>query len=1173
MTIDRRTVNVQTSKPPTGAPVPEVNVLHKYRSFNYLFTLAALSSEEVNDPKTYRSRELNYVVLRSGGKGENGIKLTKAMKVGDLAPNGGGGRGTAEFASRDPRRTDISANGATSSGPDYGSDLLSDFNKKSPGRFDMFIDNLEIETIMQRDKNSASTQPTNISFDVYEPYSINGFIEALQVAAQASGHPTYAKAAFVLKMEFIGYPDDEGMPDPVIEPLGIRYFPIQITNVEVNLDEKGTKYQIKAVPLNEVHFGNPSTLKKSVKIKGATVKDIIEDMVRSLSEQVKKEGDDAKEKPADYDEYKVKFPSWDDVKGWVDTPNEIALAKVTEITEDKNLFTMPDPGNKEKIMYKDQQGNTVYLAPSSASTAPPGSTRVVPLEPRDPVIQFNEGRSVQECIEAIIRDSHYLRSRLEKLMGKNWKEVVKDNMFDYFLIKLEVTEKPVIDKVKNKHYYIYTYVITPYKMLYTKVPGFANQTVDQSLLYQACVRKYDYIYTGKNLDITNFKLNFNNLFFEAIPSGMGNVQGQPGRDAVSKTDGTDATRSETNANSTDKGLPASGQQSDANLTNTMQRGGGQPQQSPYYAMAQAMHNAIVNSQVSMIGGNIDILGDPIFLVTGGLGNNNPKPAESSPRVSQEGEAQFTYGDVMVNINFRNPVDIGEDGYYEFDTNLIPFSGVYQVLKCKSTFKDGQFKQSLEIMRMPGQAIPTDNPKDTPQSRKTPITNPADSQSQTPNPDDVATADLGPPTAEQSGFRPGTLNLLSQLNRSIPSPGLPGELSNFTAAAGGAGSTVPVTAVSGINPNLPGVSRMISPLKTQDQPAFGMPLPARAAVGLQQQVYSPGGFVQQAGMNLLKSFGVSGPAAQLANQYLKDVGRKVNSIPVLGSGIGIGASINIAKNNPNPQTVDEIRNQQLPSPPTSIPNIQGLGATALGVLGNNLTAIPGITNNAALRVQAATQGNTADPLAIAAAYGISQAQLSGLSPNITSNLINQLGNLTKKVPADTDLNTAVKNGVNLNGLTQNELGALPPTVPYARAPEATPDVPFLTRLASAGGQSSVARAFGVNSINEVSQTQLPPDAAQTVSDSSPSIIDKYKSRLGIDNVRSVQDAAVLGLKLYGSRQSLMGPTGIPGSLEGNFIGVRNQLGPVNVVGDLGKSAPSVFGSKSSKTSPLDKIMIR
>jgi hypothetical protein len=198
-------------------------------------------------------------------------------------------------------------------------------------------------------------------------------------------------------------------------------------------------------------------------------------------------------------------------------------------------------------------------------------------------------------------------------------------------------------------------------------------------------------------------------------------------------------------------------------------------------------------------------------------------------------------------------------------------------------------------------------------------------------------------------------------------------------------------------------------------------------------------------------------------------------------------------------------------------------------------------------------------------------LSGLSPNITSNIINQLGNLTKKVPQDTDLNTAVKNGVNLNGLSQDEVAALPPTAPYTAAPQPAPDQRYLNRLSSTGGSSAVARAFGVNSINEVSQTALPADAAQQTTENSPSIISKYASKLGFNNVNSVQDAAVLGLKLYGERQSLMGPTGIPGSLEGGFIGLRNQYGPVNIVGDLGKSAPSVFGSKTS--SPLDKIMIR
>ena len=36
------------------------------------------------------------------------------------------------------------------------------------------------------------------------------------------------------------------------------------------------------------------------------------------------------------------------------------------------------------------------------------------------------------------------------------------------------------------------------------------------------LRQYNYIYTGKNIDIINFKLNFNTLFFEAVPAAMGN---------------------------------------------------------------------------------------------------------------------------------------------------------------------------------------------------------------------------------------------------------------------------------------------------------------------------------------------------------------------------------------------------------------------------------------------------------------------------------------------------------------------------------------------------------------------------------------------------------------------------------------------------------------------------
>jgi hypothetical protein len=49
------------------------NVLNSYRSSTYNFTLSALENAQVNDPEIYRSSELKYVILKSGGKGYTGI--------------------------------------------------------------------------------------------------------------------------------------------------------------------------------------------------------------------------------------------------------------------------------------------------------------------------------------------------------------------------------------------------------------------------------------------------------------------------------------------------------------------------------------------------------------------------------------------------------------------------------------------------------------------------------------------------------------------------------------------------------------------------------------------------------------------------------------------------------------------------------------------------------------------------------------------------------------------------------------------------------------------------------------------------------------------------------------------------------------------------------------------
>ena len=48
----------------------------------------------------------------------------------------------------------------------------------------------------------------------------------------------------------------------------------------------------------------------------------------------------------------------------------------------------------------------------------------------------------------------------------------------------------------------------------------SNVTVDTSKLKTLIHRQYEYFYTGKNVDILKFDLNFNTLFYQAVPLAL-----------------------------------------------------------------------------------------------------------------------------------------------------------------------------------------------------------------------------------------------------------------------------------------------------------------------------------------------------------------------------------------------------------------------------------------------------------------------------------------------------------------------------------------------------------------------------------------------------------------------------------------------------------------------------
>jgi hypothetical protein len=67
---------------------------------------------------------------------------------------------------------------------------------------------------------------------------------------------------------------------------------------------------------------------------------------------------------------------------------------------------------------------------------------------------------------------------------------------------------------------------------------------------------------------------------------------------------------------------------------------------------------------------------------------------------------YQSGQVDIKLNFRTPIDIRDNGMYDFGDNVLvdSFSGLYRVQTLTSSFSGGQFMQELNLLRRPNQRL-------------------------------------------------------------------------------------------------------------------------------------------------------------------------------------------------------------------------------------------------------------------------------------------------------------------------------------------------------------------------------------------------------------------------------------------------------------------------------------
>ena len=634
--------------------------------------------------------------------------------------------------------------------------------------------------------------------------SVNGFLEALSAAALSSGWENYMEAVFVLLVEFQGYPDSDtgASGDPVILKEK-RYIPFHLTKMGIEITERGTKYTCEAVPSNELGYGIAGKLVNDITANGNTIEELLTDLLTKLNNQLTKNKEkagatDGNVNAKKHHEYYVRFDDWTPTGGFIkNSGNKIGKSLVLDPDKHAINFDFIDAqtvSSKKNQNYRgastppsevqyDEMNNVI----SSSPVASDSNTK--PYEANNAAVnslQFSAESNLYELMSNVVANSEYVRDIIENLVEKKGESKYLDKktgMINYFAVRLETEDNLALgrDEDNNMPLKKFIYVISPYQIHFTRIPEFSKFGINQADLITRSVRSYDYIYTGHNQEILNFKLQYNYLFYEGVPQSRG------ANDRAKQTD-KDRPDGETKVTVTNNGsttklsdgtpvIPSAPDPRSNSDTKTLD---GIPRQDdPYFALANNLHKAVIDSKASMVQADMEILGDPFFLVTGGIGNQLEKPDVTEKQSTVSGQVDHLSGECIIDIKFKNPDDIGTDGadkgfmVYNKIINQ-PFQGAYRIIKVLNTFRDGLFKQKLELIRIPGQDPENKNIGNVLANSIYSGTSDADGQvsKDTRNTSDVSLA-------------PSGVSVPAVSDRGVPTPD-----SRFTGNAGGFGIKTP-----------------------------------------------------------------------------------------------------------------------------------------------------------------------------------------------------------------------------------------------------------------------------------------------------------------------------------------------------------------------------------------------
>lgn len=522
---------------------------------------------------------------------------------------------------------------------------------------DVYIDSLRFTSIIGNRQSGAATNNLDLEMQLVEPYGASLIGELAILAKEIKPEVNLSEIPYLLEIDFMGYKDDGRPVDSILKETGRKkkVIPVKILSIDMKLESAGARYTLQMVPYNLFAYTNRyGNIPKDLWTYGETVTDIcgagVNGLIGGLNaiEKQKVEKDKTQEFP---DVYAIKFYSFN--KAGTNT-KEMETSKVAYPVQAGPATITHNRMMTENVVTK--QGYTVKA-----------------------------GTVIKEAIKDLVMGSEYFNLKMkpnEPNSSKDPAELIK------IIPVIKLQDK--WDNIRNEFPKEITFHVTN-TLLFGEIFAYAGQAPLEDWGYS---KEYNYIFTGKNNDITNLDIEFNLLYYQNF-----------------FPDFVENSLMKTNAKATGEKAPANSASNQGIAAPSIKAGAiasYAPSQPARYINSQLAAEffdlKMNNSNADLIELNMTIIGDPDWIpqdasVRGG----EISIADKSELKDKNGSIAIDVAGVYVKLQLRTPRDYNDTtGLMDLAQDKSLVGGVYQVISVENQFQSGKFSSVLNMVKVPKQ---------------------------------------------------------------------------------------------------------------------------------------------------------------------------------------------------------------------------------------------------------------------------------------------------------------------------------------------------------------------------------------------------------------------------------------------------------------------------------------